>query len=102
MGLYSPNGLGMWLGCVDPRISEFYGIVISLYFGDHDPPHFPAKYGGDKALFAIEPERIVRGWLPPRAQRMVLEWAALHREELSENWRRAQRGEPLIPIPPLV
>lgn len=84
-----------------PRVSEFYGIIIALYFGDHDPPHFHAEYAGDRAIFGIEPERLLRGRLPPRAERMVLEWAVLHREELRDNWNRAQRGERVLPIPPL-
>jgi len=28
-----------------PEISRFYGIVIRMYFGDHNPPHFHAAYG---------------------------------------------------------
>ncbi|MBO7121917.1 MAG: DUF4160 domain-containing protein [Treponema sp.] len=38
-----------------PIVSEFSGIEISLYFDDHLPPHFHAKYSGDEALIEIEP-----------------------------------------------
>jgi hypothetical protein len=37
-----------------PRISEFYGIVIEMYFADHAPPHFHARYSGEEALIVIE------------------------------------------------
>ncbi|WP_422717979.1 DUF4160 domain-containing protein [Gaiella occulta] len=34
------------------------------------------------------------GSLPHRALALVVEWAALHREELLGNWERARREEP--------
>ena len=84
-----------------PTVSRFYGIIISMNFREHGPPHFHATYGDDEALIGIEPITILRGRLPMRAQRLVLEWAALHQHELSANWRRAMRQEPLARIEPL-
>jgi hypothetical protein len=57
-----------------PRISAFYGIVIEMYFGDHPPPHFHARYGGDVALIVIATGDVYAGSLPPRALRLVREW----------------------------
>jgi hypothetical protein len=37
-----------------PRISYFQGIVITMYFNDHGPPHFHAEYGEYVASIAIE------------------------------------------------
>jgi hypothetical protein len=33
-----------------PRLSEFFGIVILMYYADHNPPHFHAVHGGDSVL----------------------------------------------------
>jgi hypothetical protein len=49
---------------VMPRISEFYGIVIEMYFADHPPPHFHARYSGDEALIVIETGEVFAGFLP--------------------------------------
>jgi hypothetical protein len=84
-----------------PRISEFYGIVIAMYYADHAPPHFHARYGEREALIGIDPLLLLRGSLPPRALALVLEWAGIHRLELEVDWLRAARGLPLASIPPL-
>lgn len=84
-----------------PRISEFYGIAIYLYYNDHAPPHFHAIYTGSEALIGIDPVRIIEGNLPRRASSLVIEWAGVHREELMANWLLAREHEPLQPIPPL-
>lgn len=84
-----------------PRISAFYGILIYMYFHDQGPAHFHAIYGEAEALVEIETGRIRRGALPSSAQRLVLDWLRLHQVELLDDWRRAQAGLPLNPIPPL-
>lgn len=84
-----------------PRISAFYGIVIRMYWPDHPPPHFHARYGEYEALIAIESLEVLHGELPTRARRLVEEWALLHRDELRENWSRARQHRPLLPIDPL-
>ncbi|MHC4953655.1 MAG: DUF4160 domain-containing protein [Planctomycetota bacterium] len=84
-----------------PRISEFFGIVISMYFDEHAPPHFHATYAEYAAQVSIDGLDILRGRLPARARRMVREWAALHRAELADNWERAQNHQPLNRIDPL-
>jgi len=85
-----------------PEISRFLGIVIAMYFKEHAPPHFHAKYGGQRAAFSIDDLRLIEGRLPPRVVSLVLEWAFHHREELLENWKRAERREALHKIKPLV
>lgn len=84
-----------------PRISAFYGIVITMYWRDHAPAHFHASYSGHFAAVEIERLELIEGWLPPRALRFVREWAAVHREELRANWERARAHEPLAAIDPL-
>lgn len=85
-----------------PEISWFYGIIIRLYTNDHPPAHFHAVYGSDEALIEIESLSVYRGRLPRRALNLVLEWAALHQDELRLDWQMAQAGQAVAPIAPLV
>jgi hypothetical protein len=36
-----------------PEISLFYGIRVTMYYDDHNPPHFHAEYNGNKAIIEI-------------------------------------------------
>lgn len=83
-----------------PEISRFLGIVIRMYYREHAPPHFHARYGDHEIVVEIETGR-VRGDFPPRALQHVLEWRELRRAELAENWALAAQGNPLRPITPL-
>ena len=69
-----------------------------MYYDDHGPPHFHAYYENDSALMEIETLKMLSGNLPRRALSMVREWAALHRDELTEDWRLAEAHEALLPI----
>jgi hypothetical protein len=84
-----------------PEICRFFGIVIAMYFNDHDPPHFHARYGGKVARIAIGTLAVLSGSLPPRVQGLVAEWAVLHREELAANWERLRGGRAARRIDPL-
>jgi hypothetical protein len=84
-----------------PQVSSFYGIVVWMYRPDHAPPHFHAQYGDQWAQIGIAQRRVLNGSLPPRALRMVREWARLHEAELRANWDRAQALRPLESIDPL-
>jgi hypothetical protein len=81
-----------------PRLSEFYGIAIYMYWNDHEPAHFHAIYSGDEALVRIDDGTILAGALPRTAARLVQEWRLLRREELAADWERARAFEPLNPI----
>jgi Domain of unknown function (DUF4160) len=84
-----------------PRISAFYGIVITMYWRDHNPPHFHATYGEFSAKVEIESGQVFEGDLPRRARRFVSEWADLHRTELERNWELARSRQALATIDPL-
>jgi hypothetical protein len=84
-----------------PRISEFYGIVILMYYNDHAPPHFHAEYGGDEAVFMLDTLQVLHGEVPRRVRALVVEWATLHHDELLANWNLARRAVPLRAIEPL-
>lgn len=83
-----------------PEISRFLGIVIAIFYRDHEPPHFHATYGGFEITVGIH-DGIVEGRFPRRALGHVLEWLELHRDELLANWERARNRQALEPIPPL-
>jgi len=84
-----------------PEISRFFGIVVTMHYDDHVPPHFHVRYAGKKAVLSIRPLDLMRGRLPPRVLGLVVEWASLHQVELQENWERARRLAKLKRIAPL-
>lgn len=84
-----------------PLISRFLGIRIYMYFGDHNPPHFHAKYGEYEAEFDIHTLGVITGRLPRRVHMLVVEWALLHQEELWQNWELVNKGRPFNRIQPL-
>ena len=73
-----------------PRIADFYGISITMLYEAAEPARIVAMYAGERMQVGVNPLTVLRGALPPRALGMVIEWAALHQEDLEANWRRAQ------------
>jgi hypothetical protein len=84
-----------------PTISAFYGIFIRMFFNDHPPPHFHARYGEFEATVAIETLEILEGALPNRALNLVREWAMIHQEELREDWDLCRTNAAPAKIQPL-
>ena len=84
-----------------PTLSQFYGISIRMYYNDHAPPHFHALYGGQEIVVAINPIQIMQGNASQRVKSLTLEWAALHQQELIEDWERCRNAEQPAPIAPL-
>jgi hypothetical protein len=85
-----------------PQISYFLGIIIRMFYRELNPPHFHAYYGDYEALIDIQKNELLSGNLPPRVLGIVVEWTALHQEELMVNWERSKKQEPLQAIEPLV
>lgn len=84
-----------------PTISMFFGIVIAMYYDEHNPPHFHARYGEYKIEVAIDSLTVLAGKFPPRALGLVMEWASLHQKELLEDWELARNRVELNKIAPL-
>jgi hypothetical protein len=80
-----------------PEITRFYGIIIKLFFGDHPPPHFHAVYGEHLALFNINTLEMIEGDFPPRARKLVVEWAEKYQAELQTIWKTQEFKK----LPPL-
>ena len=84
-----------------PTISTFYGILIRMFYNDHSPPHFHARYGEFEATIDIGTLEIIQGELPSRALNLVKEWAMINREQLREDWRLCRENTPPAKIEPL-
>ena len=85
-----------------PIISTFYGIIIQIYWDDHAPPHFHARYAEDQIIIDIRTLGILKGKMSRRALMLVLEWAQEHRDELMEDWELCQRNQSPNKISPLL
>ena len=83
-----------------PEICRFYGIIIHMYFNEHNPPHFHATYQGFKASITIE-DGVVNGQMPSRALRLIFEWLAIHEAELLNNWNSMRETGDFKTIAPL-
>jgi len=84
-----------------PEISRFYGIIIAMFFDDHNPPHFHARYGKERIAIEIHSLRILEGHIPPRALGIVIEWASQHKDELLRNWELVKSNQHPKKIDPL-
>jgi hypothetical protein len=84
-----------------PEISRFNGIIIAMYYDDHNPPHFHVRYGKDKASLEILTLRVLDGSLPHRILNVVIEWANQHQEELLRNWEETKNNRQPMKIAPL-
>jgi hypothetical protein len=85
-----------------PEISLFFGIRVTMYYEDHQPPHFHAAYNGQKVLIDIMKGRVLRGAFPARQLKFVLAWCEIHQDELMQDWELAKDNLPLNKIAPLM
>ncbi|KMQ53085.1 hypothetical protein CHISP_0306 [Chitinispirillum alkaliphilum] len=83
-----------------PVISRFFGIIVYMYWMDHSPPHFHAKYGGQEVIVDIVTGD-VRGHLSKTAIGLIQEWRVQHIQELLEDWKLAEQNKQMRGIPPL-
>ncbi|HLG30640.1 MAG TPA: DUF4160 domain-containing protein [Candidatus Brocadiales bacterium] len=83
-----------------PIISRFFGIIIYMFWREHQPPHFHAKYGDEEVIVEIETGK-VSGNISKRALNIVQEWRELHRDEILKDWELAEQNKPLRRIDPL-
>ena len=85
-----------------PEISRFLGIVIKMFWNEHNPPHFHAEYADHKIEIDIKNLAVLKGNLPPRVLGIVIEWAELHQHELLANWESMRTTKYYNKIEPLV
>ena len=83
-----------------PEIARFYGIIIKMYFNEHNPPHFHVEYQDYEAIVNIETGELT-GKMSRRALGLVYDWLDQYKEALLENWNRIEERKPLKRIKPL-
>lgn len=83
-----------------PVLSMFFGIIIKMYWIDHNPPHIHVIYNEHEAIFDFD-GNLIEGELPNKQQKLIIAWIALHEDELKANWKLAENKEPLFKIDPL-
>ena len=84
-----------------PEVSRFFGIIIRMFYDEHNPPHVHAEYQGAKAVFDFD-GNLLQGDLGSKtARKLIRDWIDLHRDELIEDWERARQDETLRKIAPL-
>ena len=84
-----------------PELSRFFGIVVRMYYDDHEPPHIHVTYSGNKAIIDFQ-GNILKGALNSRtALHLVREWIDLHHAELEEDWKLAKNSQEIRKIEPL-
>jgi hypothetical protein len=84
-----------------PEISRFFGMIITMHYNDHNPPHFHVRHGDQLALINIQTGALLQGILSPKALGLVVEWCFTHRAELLNNWELAKRHAELNKVAPL-
>jgi hypothetical protein len=84
-----------------PEISRFYGIIVAMFYDDHNPPHFHVRYGENGAVIEIKTLRVLEGYIPPRALGLLVEWATQHQQELLSDWELTRENKPPKKIEPL-
>jgi hypothetical protein len=84
-----------------PTICQFRGIRIFINYSEHLPPHFHAQFGEHECAVTIQEIELLAGSMPNKQLKMIYGWAALHQEELREEWYLAQQKQELFPIEPL-
>lgn len=78
----------------------FFGIKISMYWEDHQPPHFHAHYQEYDGIYTLDGSKIA-GNIPSKQEKLIIAWTIIHEQELLENWEKAQNGNTLKKINPL-
>ena len=84
-----------------PEICRFLGIIVAMFYKEHNPPHFHVRYNEYKAAISIKDLALLSGKLPPKVLGLVIEWASLHQKALMEDWELAEKLAELKKIPPL-
>jgi hypothetical protein len=72
-----------------------------MFYSDHPPAHFHAIYAGEEVQVNIQTLEVMNGRIRRRALELVLEWAALHRDELGRAWELASHNQEPDKIAPL-
>lgn len=87
-----------------PIVSQFYGIIIRIYFKDteqHFLEHIHVQYNEYDAVYSIRNIQVLEGTLPPKQHKLVIAWMEIHKEELIALWDVSQTDGDIFKIDPL-
>ncbi len=84
-----------------PILSAFFGIVVRIFHGDHNPPHIHVAYAEKEAIIEIRSGKVLEGKLPPRARKLLEEWRQMHLREIERAWDDAKANKMPVRIAPL-
>jgi hypothetical protein len=84
-----------------PEICRFWGLIIFMFYDEHNPPHFHARYGEYEVMIDIQTGKPIKGKFPRKQLKFAQDWCNLHKDELLADWQRAQLKMPLETIAPL-
>lgn len=84
-----------------PIIAVFFGIVVRMFYREHEPAHFHAEHQGQQGKFDFDGKMVIGDVQSRTALRLIREWASAHRTELEANWAKMKDGRPLDRIAPL-
>ena len=84
-----------------PVIAVFFGIVIRMYYKEHEPRHFHAEHQAQEGKFDFDGNQVVGNITSTNALGLIRQWAQLNRAALDANWSKIKSGRPLNRIPPL-
>ncbi|MBI1816602.1 MAG: DUF4160 domain-containing protein [Deltaproteobacteria bacterium] len=84
-----------------PAISIFFGIVIKMFYNEHEPVHFHAEYQGQRGKFDLAGRMVVGNIESKTALRLIRQWAREREAGIRTNWQRMKAGKPLETIAPL-
>jgi hypothetical protein len=72
-----------------------------MFWNDHAPPHFHARYGEYTGTIDINTLKNAEGNLPRRALSLILDWAEFHQKELLLDWELCMKKQMPNKIEPL-
>jgi len=84
-----------------PYVSMFFGIIIRMFYSEHNPPHFHAEYQGSEGIFNFEGDMLKGNIKSITALKLIKEWAVLRNRELEENWKNITDKAAINKIEPL-
>ena len=84
-----------------PVIAIFFGIVIRMYYKEHEPRHFHGEHQAQHGKFDFDGNQVVGNITSKNALGLIRQWAQLNRAALDANWSKIKSGKPLERIPPL-
>lgn len=86
-----------------PVISQFYGIVIQMFFdenGKHHEKHIHVRYNEQEAVYNLK-GKLLEGKIPYKKKKLVEAWISIHEEELESLWTLIHKQGEFFKIEPL-